>query len=77
MKKLILIFTFAAITLLSGCQAIQDQAENLRKQGENTMNGLSQQAENVKTQVIQTKQKYDEKSQEVVNAANALNKLTQ
>lgn len=76
MKKLLIPSAITALLLLNGCQAVQDQAESLRKQSEDTVNNFSQQAEGLKTQVIQTKQKFDEKSQQVINTVDAVNKLT-
>lgn len=75
MKKFLFASSAIALVMLGGCQQIQDQAENLRKQGEQTLNGFSQQADNIKTQVLQTKAAYDEKSQQVVNAVDAVNKV--
>jgi altronate dehydratase len=75
MKKLLFASGIAALLILGGCQQFQDTAENLRKEGEKTVNGLSQQADNIKTQVLETKAAYDEKSQQVVNAVDAVNKV--
>jgi hypothetical protein len=75
MKKLLLASGVIGILVLSGCQQIQDQAENLRKQSDSTINGFSQQAEGVKTKVLETKAAYDQKSQQVVNTVDAVNKL--
>ena len=75
MKKLFLISTIAGIGFLAGCQQIQDTAQNLRQQGEKAYNGISQQAENVKTSVLQTKQQIDEKSQQLINTVDSINKL--
>lgn len=80
MKKLLftssVIGVTAAFLTLSGCQQLQKQAQDLQNQGQKTFNGLSQQAEGVKTQVLQTKAAFDEKSQEAVNTMNDFNKLT-
>ncbi len=75
MKKLLFVSGIVGLLILGGCQQFQDTAENLRKEGEKTVNGLSQQADNIKTQVLDTKAKYDEKSQQVVNAVDAVNKV--
>lgn len=75
MKKFLIASGIIGILVLSGCSAIQDQAENLRKQSDSTINEFSQQAEGVKTKVLETKAKYDEKSQQVVNTVDAVNKL--
>lgn len=75
MKKFLFASSAVALVIFTGCQQIQDQAVNLRKQGEQTINGFSQQADNIKTQVLQTKAAYDEKSQQVVNAVDAVNKV--
>lgn len=71
------ILALCALSLaLFGCQQFQETAQNLRKQGESTYGTLSQQADQTKTQLIQTKDKFDEKSQQFVNAADAVGKLT-
>lgn len=75
MKKLLIASTVTGLILLSGCSQIQDQAENLRKQSDDTINGFSQQAEGVKTKVLETKAAYDTKSQQVINAVDAVNKV--
>lgn len=75
MKKLLFVSGILGILALSGCQQIQDQAQTLRQQGESTINGFSQQADTVKKQVLETKAKYDEKSQQVINAVDAVNKV--
>lgn len=81
MKKTLSRICFLTILLtlvvLSGCREIQDSANAIRKEGETAINQASQQAENIKNQVIQTKQTIDKKSQQVVNAVDALNKLGQ
>jgi len=75
MKKILFATGIVGLLILSGCQQFQQSAESIRKQGEDTVNNLSQQADNVKTQVIKTKAQYDQKSQEVVNAVDAVNKV--
>lgn len=67
---------FSITMALSGCQTLQDQAANLRKQSESALQSASQQADNIKKQAIETKLKFDEKSQQLINAADAINKLT-
>ncbi len=62
-----------ALILLSGCQAVQDQAAKVRQEGEQTVNGFSQQAENVQNQVLEAKTKFDRKSQEIVNTVQDVN----
>ena len=74
-SKLLLASGFVGIILLSGCQQIQEQAQALRKQGDQAVTGFSQQAIDVQTKVLETKAKYDEKSQQVVNAVDSVNKL--
>ncbi len=76
MKKLLFAFSALALMILSGCQQLQTEAEKLRKQGEQAINGFSQQADGFKTQVLKTKAQFDEKSQQVVNTMNDFNKLT-
>ena len=75
MKKLLIISSFVGILAFTGCQQVQDTAENIRQEGEKTYNGLSQQAENVKAQAIQTKDAYDKKAKDVGNAVEAVNKV--
>ena len=75
MKKILFASGIIGMLALTGCQQLQDSAETLRKQTEGTINGLSQQADNVKTQVLNTKAAYDEKSQQVVEAVGAVNKV--
>lgn len=75
MKKILFASGIIGVLALTGCQQLQDSAENLRKQSEGTINGLSQQADNVKTQVLKTKEAYDQKSQQVVNAVDSVNKV--
>lgn len=75
MKKLLFVSGIIGLLVLSGCQQFQNTAENLRQQGEQTINGLSQQADNIKTQVLDTKAAYDQKSQQVVNAVDAVNQV--
>jgi hypothetical protein len=75
MKKLLIATTLMSVLALTGCQQIQNSAQNLRQQGEQTLNGFSQQANGLKTQVLETKAKYDEKSQQVVNAVGAVNNV--
>ena len=75
MKKFLLVSSFVGILALTGCQQIQDTAQNLRQEGEKTYNGLSQQADNIKTQAIQTKAAYDQKAKDVGNAVEAVNKV--
>ena len=72
MKKIIL----AAITtllFLAGCQQAQEAQQNAA----NTINEAAKQIETAKTQVIQTKEKIDEKVTQAQQAADAVNKLTQ
>ncbi len=76
MKKTLFIAGMIAAAVLSGCQQIQDQANSLSQQSADAINGFSQQANNIKTQVLQTKAAYDEKAQEVQNTINDVNKLT-
>ncbi len=75
MKKILIASGIIGILVLSGCQQLQDQAENLRKESDSTINGFSQQAEDVKTRVLETKAAYDTKSQQIINAADAVNKV--
>ncbi len=75
MKKILFASGIIGMLALTGCQQLQSSADELRKQGESTINGLSQQADNVKTQVLKTKEAYDEKSQQVVDAVGAVNKV--
>ena len=75
MKRFFLIGSISMLAILSGCQQLQEQAQQLRKGGEQLYTQASQEAESIKTQIIDTKQKFDQKSQQVVNAADALNKL--
>lgn len=75
MKKILFASGIIGVLALTSCQQLQDSAENLRKQSEGTINGLSQQADNVKTQVLKTKEAYDQKSQQVVNAVDSVNKV--
>jgi len=74
MKKFLFASCALALVMLSGCKQLQDQAASLQKQGEQAYNGLSQQADIIKTQALQTKDAYDQKSQQVVNAVDAVNK---
>jgi hypothetical protein len=75
MKKFLLVSSFVGVLAFTGCQQIQDTAQNLRQEGEKTYSGLSQQAENVKAQAIQTKDAYDKKAKDVGNAVEAVNKV--
>ena len=75
MKKFLFASCALALVMFSGCKQIQDQAASLQKQGEQTYNGLSQQADSIKNQAIQTKAAIDEKSKQVVNAVDAVNKV--
>ena len=76
MKKLLISSSLTALLVLGGCQQLEEQAQIIRDQSQKTVSNLSQQAENVKTQIITTKAAIDEKSQQVVNAMDAVNKLT-
>lgn len=76
MKKLLIASGVIGILVLSGCSQLQDQAENLRKQSESTINGFSQQAEGVKTKVLETKAAYDVKASQIQTTLDDVNKLT-
>ena len=71
-------FAIATTTLLvlSGCQKLEETAQNLRHEGEKTIGGISQQAVDVQTKVLETKAAFDTKSQEVMTAVDAVNKVT-
>lgn len=75
MKKRAL-FLAMTVIFIAGCQQLEEQAQNIRKGGEEAINQASQQVENAKTKIIQTKQQFDEKSQQVINAVDAVDKLT-
>jgi uncharacterized protein YceK len=76
MKKFLLASSAVALIALSGCQQVQTQVSSLSQQGQQTYNGLSQQANDLKNQALQTKAQFDQKSQQAVNAINDINKLT-
>lgn len=78
------IVSILALIALSGCNQMQEQAQNLRKSGETLVNEASQQAQSTKTQIIQTKQKIDQKvqdlqdaSKKIQDASDAVKKLSQ
>jgi outer membrane lipoprotein-sorting protein len=72
MKKTI-ITAIAALLLLAGCQ----QAQEAQQKAAATINEASKQLDSAKAQVIQTKEKIDEKVSQAQAAATAVNKLTQ
>ncbi len=76
MKKILFATGLIGAMALCGCQQLQNQADNLRQQGQQTIDSMSQQADNIKTQVLQTKAAYDEKSQQVVKTVDDFNQLT-
>ena len=76
MKKILIASTVASFVVLSGCQQIQDSAQNLKNESSKIVDTASQQAENIKTSALDIKKKYDEKSQQVVNTVDAVNQLT-
>lgn len=76
MKKFLLAGGMIAAIALCGCQQIQEQAQNLRKQGETTINGLTAEGEKLKNQALETTAKIQEKTQQLQNAVDAVNKLT-
>jgi outer membrane murein-binding lipoprotein Lpp len=63
--KTTIIATIMALIFLAGCQQVQDIQKTATEQIENT-----------KTQVIQTKDKIDEKVKQVNEAATAIDNLT-
>ena len=72
MKKTTLAL-IAGTLILTGCSQIdslKDQAQDLRKETVKTYNGYSE-------QVIDTKKKIDEKSQQLIDAANAVNQANE
>jgi len=76
MKKILFVGGILIITVLAGCQQIQEQANSLSQESVNTFSGFSQEASGIKNQVLQTKAAYDEKAQELQNTINDINKLT-
>ena len=76
MKKLLIASAVGSFIVLSGCQQIQDSAKNLQDQSQKMIDTASQQAEGIKTSALQVKQKYDEKSQQVMNTVNTVSQLT-
>ena len=80
MKKLLHAATITAVltglVVLSGCQQLKETAQTLRTEGEKTINDLSQQVDTAKNKIIETKMAIELKSQQVVNATDAVNKLT-
>lgn len=63
----------AAALILTGCQ----QAQKLQNDTTNAINAASQQIETTKTQVVETKNKIDEKVTQAQQAADAIKKLGQ
>lgn len=76
MKNFLLASGIIVAMILSGCKQVEQQAQLLQKEGEKAVSGLSQQAEKLKTQALETKAAIDKKSQEIVNAVDAVNKAT-
>ena len=75
-RHLLLTAGLSSLLLLSGCQQLQESAQNLRHEGEKTIGEISQQAVDVQTKVLETKAAFDTKSQEVMTAVDAVNKVT-
>ena len=75
-RHLLLTVGLSSLLILSGCQQLQESAQNLRQEGEKTIGGISQQAVDVQTKVLETKAAFDTKSQEVMTAVDAVNKVT-
>ena len=76
MKKLLFVASTIAMLGLAGCQQLKQQADSLSQQSANTINGFSQQAEGVRSKVLETKAAYDVKAKEVQDTLDDVNKLT-
>ena len=76
MKKILLASSIVSLIALSGCQQLEKAGQAVRQEGEKAINNLSQQAETTKTSILETKAKFDEKSQQVMTAVDAVNKLS-
>ena len=77
MKKTFLFLAAITIFSTSGCQALQNNVDDLKNKSEKTIDQASEQAENAKNKLIQAQQKYAEKSQQLINASDAIEKLSQ
>ncbi len=58
--------------LFCGCNQIKDQAQALRKNGEQVVKQAGEQVEKTKNEIIETKNKIDEKARQLQDAAAKL-----
>jgi outer membrane murein-binding lipoprotein Lpp len=69
--------SFIILLALTGCTQVSDQAQTIKDQAEQKINGIQSQYETTKNQVLDTKAQIDQKVEQAKTAADAVGKLVQ
>ncbi len=71
------IFIILATLILAGCQQISDKAGEIGNEAQKQAESIMTQVDATKTQILDTRAKFDEKVQQAQDAAAAVPKLAQ